>query len=175
MKKHLFLVNLKIEELNIPNEKQAEFLKKHYTKTFFYELSSLNEFNEKKHVLSWVKESLLSMFSAKQSNVSLMANLFKTKQLHGKSLRDFLSSIRIETQKLFFDKSAKEKEAIMEMGFINGLSNSSFRKILSELKPKSLEEAYSLIKNEQIDEVKAISGLNATNFTPKRITLQLLG
>ena len=28
VKKHLFSVNLKIEELDIPNEKQAEFLKK---------------------------------------------------------------------------------------------------------------------------------------------------
>ena len=55
----------------------------------------------------------------------------------------------------------------MVMGFINGLSNSSFRKILSELKPKSLEEAYSLIKNEQKDEVQPISSLNAINFTPK--------
>ena len=132
VKKHLFLVNLKIEELNIPNEKQADFLKKTLHQDVFYELSSLNEFNEKKHVLSWVKESLLSMFSAKQSNVSLMANLFKTKQLHGQSLRDFLSSIRIETQKLFFDKSATEKESIMVMGFINGLGNSSFQKILSQ-------------------------------------------
>ena len=28
VKKHLFLVNFKIEELNIPNERQADFLKK---------------------------------------------------------------------------------------------------------------------------------------------------
>ena len=52
VKKHLFLVNLKIEELNIPNEKQTEFFKKTLHQDVFYELSSLNEFNEKKRVLS---------------------------------------------------------------------------------------------------------------------------
>ena len=81
----------------------------------------------------WLKESLTELLGKKNSKVSSLTNLLKIKQLTGQSLREFLSAIRIEIQKLFFDKHPYERESIIVMEFINGLNNSLFRKILNEL------------------------------------------
>jgi len=164
---HLFAVGHKIEELSIPDEKQAEFLKKTLHQDVLYELASLTDFNDKKCDLSWLKTSLLKLFGTKESKVSSLTNLLKIKQLPGQSLRDFLSTIRIEGQKLFYDKSASEKESLMVMGFVNGLSNSSFTKALTELKPTTLEEAYSLIKNEESKSVSHVLQINGINSVEK--------
>ena len=53
------------------------------------------------------------------------------------------------------------------MGFINGLNNSLFRKILNELKPQTLDKAFILIKKEETQECSQFNHINAINNTEK--------
>jgi len=59
----------------------------------------LSDFNNEKNNFTWIKKSVIDLFGSKQSKVSSLATLLKIKQLSGQSLRDFLSSIRIQCQK----------------------------------------------------------------------------
>ena len=85
-------------------------------------------------------------------------------------MRDFLSSICIQCQKQIFEKSVEEREKIMILAFINGLQNTAFAKILTELKPKTVDEAYTLIKHEKTDENQEISYVNALINSQKQNT-----
>jgi len=58
----------------------------------------------------------------------------------------------------------------MILAFINGLQNTAFAKILTELKPKTVDEAYTLIKHEKTDENQEISYVNALINSPKQNT-----
>lgn len=162
--KHIAHVEIKINELNIPAEKRAEFLRKTLHQDPMYELSSLSEYDDNKDNFDWVKNSLLTLYKPKQSKVSCFIDSLKIKQLPGQSTRDFLSAVRIQCQKSFFDKTLPEKEELMIMAFTHGLRNAALVKVLNEIKPETLDEAYKLIKSEKLtDDEEAINVIKEDN------------
>jgi len=56
----------------------------------------------------------------------------------------------------------------MILAFINGLQNIAFAKTFTELKPKTVDEAYTLIKDEKTDENQEISYVKALINSPKQ-------
>lgn len=166
IEKHVSNVEQKIDELKILPDKQAEFIKKTLHQDILYELATITDFSSNKTSFEWIKKTLLDLFASKESKVSSIAYLLKIQQQPGQNLREFLSQVRIECQKHCYNKSTSEKEQLMLMTFINGLHNSAFSKILKELKPATIEEAYSLIKNEKVDEYRQMSYVNALQLPP---------
>ena len=142
VQKHLFHVSQKLAELNVPVEKQD----------ILYELASVSDFEAKKDDIKWLKQKLEELFGKKQSKVSSYSSVLKIKQLPGQSTRSYLSNVRIHCQKHFTNPPPAERESCLILAFTNGLLNQSTRKILEELKPKTPDEAYSLIKDEKIDD-----------------------
>lgn len=151
IEKHLFSVFQKIEELKIGENEQADFIKKTLHQDVLYELSSLADYQNKKNDAKWINEKLIELFGKKESKVSSYSNCLKVKQLPGQSTRSFLSTVRVHCQKLFYNQTTEERETWLLKSFINGLMNAEARKVLDELKPRTLEEAFSLIKDEKFE------------------------
>lgn len=165
IQQHLIKVFQKFDQLKIPSDQQCNFLLRTLHQDVLYELSSLSDYEEKRSDVVWLKEKLENLFGRKESKVSAYSNLLKVKQSHGQSTRSYLSNVRIHCQKIFTNESVQEREKCLIMVFINGLYSSAARKILEELKPKSLDEAYSLIKDEKINLETCDSPLYAINET----------
>ena len=150
IKKHLFLVSQKINQLNVPDDKKSDFLCRSLHQDVLYELASLKDYETNKANYDWIKKRLEELFGQKYSKVTSYLNVLKVKQLPGQSTRSFLSNVRIHCQKLFTNETVEEKEKHLVMAFINGLINPTTRKILAKLKPKTIDEAFSLIKTIKI-------------------------
>ena len=149
--KHLHQVKEKINSLEVPNDKKSSFLIKTLHQDVLYELATIKDYETNKNNFEWMIKKLEENFGKKQSKVSSYSNFLKIKQLPGQSTRSFLSSVRVHCQKEFVDQQSNERENCLLMAFINGLANKSARKILEELKPKNVEEAFSLIKDEKFE------------------------
>lgn len=160
IKKHLFDVCKIIDESKIPEKKQADFIKRTLHNNILAELSSLKEYDHQKDSFEWVKQALLDLYKQKESKVSPLVQLLKIKQAPGQSTREYLATVRITCQQILFDKSPAEKEDLMVTAFVNGLHNPNLAKILKELKPQSLTEAYDLIKKERVDTVEDCATIN---------------
>jgi len=78
-------------------------------------------------------------------------DLFKIKQLPHQTLKEFLSTVRIHGMKVLQCYDGKNKEKMLITCFISGLANKRYSQILQELKPKTLNEAFELIKYEKDD------------------------
>ena len=163
IKKHLFLVSQKINQLNVPDDKKSDFLCRSLHQDVLYELASLKDYETNKANYDWIKKRLEELFGQKYSKVTSYLNVLKVKQLPGQSTRSFLSNVRIHCQKLFTNETVEEKEKHLVMAFINGLINPTTRKILAELKPKTIDEAFSLIKDEKVEN----EGIDTSIFAMK--------
>ena len=97
------------------------------------------------------------LFGKKQSLVSSYSKMLKVKQQPGQSTRIFLFNIFICCQKLFYKKTAIEHESCLLMSFINGLLNPEGKNVLEKLKPKTINEAYSLIETFSNENTKNLS------------------
>lgn len=150
--KHLSIVEDKIKQLQLDEKRKCDFLLKTLSQDVFYELSSLAEFDQQRYCYDWIVKSLIALFGQKESKISAYMDLCRIQQQPNQTTREFLSSIRVSAQKNLHCKTQSEKEDIMVLAFINGLKNKAASRILNELKPQSLEEAFQLVKKEKVNE-----------------------
>jgi len=148
---HLHQISMKMNELAIKDEDQASFLLKSLSDDIKLELSSMVEYEKKCNSYSYLKEKLIELYSVKKSTVSPYLELLKIKQQPGQNIKEYLSAIRIQGMKVLHNKGAAEREVLLVMAFINGLKSDKLTKVLEQLKPKTLDKAFELIKNEQSD------------------------
>lgn len=149
---HLSLVEGKMLQMQLDECKKCDFLRRTLHQDVMYELSSLSAYEANQNSYVWLVDTLTNLFGQKESPISSYVDLLKVQQLPGQSTREFLSSIRISAQKNIYNKSPSEKESMMVMAFINGLQNKAVSRILGELKPKTLEEAFNLVKKEKTND-----------------------
>ena len=83
--------------------------------------------------------------------LSSLLQLLNIKQSASQSTRDFLSVLRVEAHRVLLDEPRENREHFLVNAFINGLYNEKFSCALQYLEPKTLKEAYEMIKNERIE------------------------
>ena len=157
--KHLNIVDSKLSEMNVEESDKAKFLIDTLDSKVKHELYSSLEFKSNKNDYTWVSKRLKDLFHEKQSTVNKLLELLKIKQSPSQRIRDFLSDIRVKSWKLMMDDEEDKREEYCVMAFINGLLNHKYSLALKELSPKTLDEAYRLLKRED----KAISANNRSN------------
>ena len=145
---HLMSVQEKLDELDLPNKQQADFLLATLHEDVKFELRSMPDYSTNKNDYQWLKEILTKEYEMKVSQVSSFLSLMDIKQNPKQTLREYLSTVRVEGFKLLSHETPKRREELLLATFINGLENSQFTKALRHLKPDSLEEAYEMIKKE---------------------------
>jgi len=147
---HLRKIEDKIRENEIKDEKKATFLKRTLSSDVLIELSTIEDYDIKQNDYNFIVDTLKSLYLPKKSEISHYLELLKIKQQPHESTKDFLSSVRVNGMKVLHAiNNSAEKEKLLIMCFTNGLSNKRFSKILNEIKPKSLKQAFELIKNEK--------------------------
>ena len=96
----------------------------------------------------WLQEKLQNTYSIKQSQTSPLLKLLKINQRNGESISEFLTSIRVNAYKFISHLNTEEREKLMLKSFYNGLANKNLAEAIKTFKPKTLDEAYSLAKEE---------------------------
>ena len=149
LEKHLVAVEKKCKELNIQDNQKAEFLIRTLDEDIFLEIQSCQDFVEE---YEYLLKQLRLMHGEAKSQVSLCTSVLNIKQKSNQKIKDFVSEIRITVMKLFPDEDKLEREKIMLMAFIEGLRNSKHSTILKQISPKTLQEAFEILKNEHAEE-----------------------
>jgi len=163
---HISKVSDKINELQIDPNKSADFLLKTVSSDIRLELSALPDYASNCKKFDWIKGKLQDLFGKKQSAISPYLSLFKIEQKRHQSTRDFLSTVRVEGIKILHNISEKDREKMLVRTFIHGLRHKKYSKILDELAPTTLDEAFNLIKKEPLEsetEIGEIDGINSNN------------
>jgi len=167
IEKHVQIIKEKIEFLKLSGEDKLKFLQSSLHDDVLSELKTIPQYKEKCKNYDGFLTFLLENFKLKKSAISNLLELFELKQSSSQTTRDFLSIIRIEGNKLIFDKSDEEREVLLIQAFINGLYNRKVADAVKHLEPKTLSAAYEFVKNEKNDSVNENFRLinNAPNET----------
>lgn len=112
------------------------------------ELKCLPDYNTERDY-DWVTSALTKLFKTKESDLSPVLKLLETKQNNGQSIRDFISELRVEGYSLLEGYSAEDRESMLVNAFINGLINQNLAVALRARSPKTLDEAFKLIKQDE--------------------------
>ena len=99
---HLILVEEKMSVLKLFGQSKTEFLLATLHEDIRLELCSLSDYSEKKCDYDWLKDTLMKQYKKENSKVSSFISLMDIKQSPKQTLREFLSTVRIEGYKLFF-------------------------------------------------------------------------
>ena len=113
------------------------------------ELCALPDYVQCRDDFDWICDKLKTLHADDSEKRNPLLSLLKLKQ-NSLSLRQFMTELRIKAFRLMgekFDSMKREKHIITS--FINGLNDSNLRILLSNSNPKTLDEAYELIKNER--------------------------
>lgn len=148
---HLKLVQAKFEEMQIEDYEKISFLFETLHDRVKHELFTVPNYKENKSSLNWITTQLKFLFQPKTSKVNSLVELLTIKQLPQQKVRDFMSAIRVEAWRLMGDTDDDKREEYCVTAFIDGLHNRRCRVALKQLSPKTLEEAYSMIKHEDAD------------------------
>ena len=150
VRKHLSKVEKKIDTLKVKQEDRFDFLAKTLDEDILLELEAHVDFEED---FDWAKKILLKIYGEHYSEIKSRCELLKIQQVQ-LSLKDYLSEIRISGVKyLGRGMDSAERERILVMAFIEGLRNANHKKILRQINPPTMDEAFELLKNEGADQV----------------------
>jgi len=111
-------------------------------------LQMLFEYEEIKDDFKKVSDKLFDLYKTKSSEATQILKMFKLHQLEREPLIDFIKRIRCEAANNLLSLDRHKREQYMLKVLAEGLLNKKLSSVLDTLKPKSLDEAYNLIKNE---------------------------
>ncbi|MEL7309469.1 MAG: hypothetical protein AAGK05_17510, partial [Pseudomonadota bacterium] len=84
----------------------------------------------------------------KKSKITPLIKLFEVKQAQHQHIDEFIREIRMRAHDVIYDYPEDEREDLMVKCLIKGVRNENISSALSILAPKTLEEAWKLIKKE---------------------------
>ena len=145
---HLRKIISKKEELDTPEKESLKFLLKSLHEDVIYEIKALPEYKDNKEDINWYFKTLESLYGENKTEISNYGQLFNIRQKPNQSLREFISEIRVSGYKIFEDVDPMKREALFIKCFIQGLINKLHSLVLEEIQPKTLEEAYNVLRNE---------------------------
>ena len=148
VKHHFINLEEKFDDLSISEEEKPTYLLESLNDDVKHELFALPQYKANKKNYTWLKNKLMIIFKEKETKIGTMVNLLNLKQKPNQSVREFISEIRIESWKVMGDEDAETRESNAVLSFINGIRNRTISTALRQLSPKTLEEAYALVKRE---------------------------
>jgi len=104
------------------------------------------DYDVNKDKFSWLKEVFLSMFPQQSNKTTDLLKLNQVKQ-NGRSLQEYLSTVKQECAKRRSNFSSNELQQVAVSLFISGLDDELFRKALKQQNPSHIDEAFKLLKN----------------------------
>ena len=146
---HIKSVDDKLKELDIPQTKRPKYLIKSLKEDIQTELRSLPEYDQNKDDYDWLCEEFIKLFHGDKTDATCYLNLLSICQKNDERLRDFLSRVRTTGYHILAHEDSKKREELLLMTFINGLQSKNAKILLKELKPKTLNDAYKIIKDEK--------------------------
>ena len=151
---HLRFVSEKISSLQLSDHDKVSFLMNSLHHDVRSEMQTVENFTDASKEYSTLKKFLCDLYRKKKSSVSSILELLDLRQSSNQSTRDFLSSVRITGYRVLSDVSNQDRDKFLLKAFINGLANTKFSEALQQLQPKTLTEAYEMIKNERSEFAK---------------------
>ena len=94
-----------------------------------------------------IKEELLKLYLTTTTKVSPIITVLNCRQ-ENMSIREYLTTLRVAGMKQMPDHDDNEQETILINAFLKGINNRNAAKATELMRPKSLEEAFNLIKKE---------------------------
>ena len=128
------------------NERKEELqlFQKYFDEEINKEIQSDPSYNHESENIEDYTQRLLKMLEKKESKISNIRPLFQITQAKNESITDYAKRIRIGSLGI-----KEMKEDIMIEAFLEGMAYRTMATIVRLFKPKSLEEAIDLIKDEQ--------------------------
>lgn len=149
LNEHLRNVERILLENAVSDRDKIKFLINSFGERERMELYGQYDYNEEnRNNYNWIKDKLLDLFNNKHSSVSTLLDFLNIKQESGQSLRRFVSFIRIEAYRIMGEENPQKREEYAILAFINGLLNKRYTLALKQLNPKTLDEAFAMIKDE---------------------------
>ena len=157
IKQHIQKVEMKFDDIKVEDTEKVSCLIETLENRVRNELYTQPDFKANKNNYQWISTKLKDLFKEKQSPVNPVLEFLKLKQQPQQKLREFVSDIRNKAWKTMSDEDDAKREELCVMAFVKGILNKKCSLALEQLKPKSLEEAYEMVKKEnsepQEDEV----------------------
>lgn len=107
------------------------------------------QFHENRNDYIWIKNLLTTKFNKKISQATPLINILSVRQDDSESTEDFIRRLRIKAFDNLSRLDSIRKESLMLKAFFNGLRNKNMSMAIKELNPKTLDEAFELIKREK--------------------------
>ena len=118
-----------------------------------FELFSYIDYVNHASDYAWICGKLSTMLEARSSTAAPLMQLLKIKQGCEQSLRDFVTSIRVNAVKILgMSCDPRIREDYMITAFINGIESKRASVALKELKPKTLDECFELVKKDSSED-----------------------
>lgn len=154
IKKHLNDYADKMKDLGIDIESEkCQYLLKTLDDECVLELKAQLDYQGNAKNFEYLTTTLIKIFGNNNSTIKEYSAILNCKQKLNQSLRDFLSEVRIKCMRTISCQEPEEREQMMLTAFQNGLLNRKFEIILKQVAPKTLNEAFEILKNEK-DEVR---------------------
>ena len=136
------------EEQNIKDSIQcSEMLIKSLEEDASLELQAMPEFKSNRSNYQWLKTKLLELYHIKSTKVTPIINILILKQ-EDMTLRQYLTAIRVAGVREMPDDDEGEREKTLVSIFLKGVNNRLAARATEIMKPKTLEEAFNLMKKE---------------------------
>lgn len=176
IRQHIKIVTNKCDELKLEEQEKIEFILDSLDKNVKYELFAQPGYNENRGNLKWITDKLTKLFHTKESGVTTLVEFLQLKQLPHQKLRDFISTIRIESWNLMGDDDETKREEYAVMAFINGITSKKCSLALKQLAPATLEEAFQLVKHEESEALpdENVRQMNNCNEQPMEVMMQAI-
>ena len=143
---HINKLEEKLTELQLNETEKATALLKSLDENCRLELQSILDF---RHDYKYLSKKCRELFADKISEVSAYVDLLNLHQGKCQSLKEFVSDIRIKAMNVLpKDIDPQERERYMILTFTQGIQNRNCAVVIKEMNPRSLEEAYTMIKHE---------------------------
>ena len=153
-----------MRQLEISEETQADFFIEYLEEDVQCFLKSQWGYTQNQKSFEWLKETFLKLYGRKKSDISSWMKLFGIRQKDGQSTKEFMKEVRIRCFKELPELTSEEREPKTLQVFINGLMNDRAQKALKVLQPKTLDEAFEMIKKECVtQEMSATVNVLAEN------------
>ena len=116
-----------------------------------------------------MSDKLRDLYAVKRSPVSPLANLLSLKQSHDKSLKQYVTELRIAAYRTMKDTTEDKKEEYLVTAFLKGMMDKHHATAIETLKPRSLDEAFTLAKKEvkYAGDANHIRAIQTEDFTER--------
>lgn len=157
---HLQEVNnyLRITKIFEPEDRVAVLLNS-LDESLSMEIKMVRGYLEHSSDYPWLCDTLKAMYGRKSSLAAPFAALLQLRQTPHQPTADYLRQLRIHAFRTIGHLDTATRECYLVEAFIQGLKNQHISKAVGFLKPKSLEEAFDMVKKHE-----KVTGDNTVNM-----------